>query len=259
MKYSSSTCLKTKSERSHNSPQLKSKIVDLHTYSVVNEYDHQSESKDMSDSSPAEYDMPIHTAQYLPKNMDDAFEKPVAARSSKKKSKSDSNLFLVRRACFRGFSKYYTNLFAHSNYAWQRQRGNKKKKTDIMVILKRFASDEFGKLIDTFSENQWSRFRKTLMRILFSQRYKKGDDFLEDIDFSGIRNVLYHYTTEARIEFLSDPQLCFLFHNFYAKHRDEFLNSKVQEECKLNMYELKQELAILDEECLMTLEKHNPF
>ena len=48
---------------------------------------------------------------------------------SKSKGKMDSNLFLVRRACFRGFSEYYKNLFANVNYSWQRKRCNKKKKT----------------------------------------------------------------------------------------------------------------------------------
>ena len=122
----------------------------------------------------------------------------------KLKSKNDSNLFLVRRACFRGFSEYFKNKFASSNYSWQRKRGNKKKKTPMMTLIKDFAQQEFGEIVTQFSEEQWLNFRKSLLTILFSHRYKKNDDFLKDLEFTQIRNVLYHYTTEARIEFLKN-------------------------------------------------------
>ena len=95
-------------------------------------------------------------------------------KSNKTKSKIDSNLFLVRRAWFRGFSEYYKNLFAKSNYSWQRKRGNKKKKTPMMTLIREFAESEFGDLISKLTESQWNKFRTTLFTILFSHRYKKG-------------------------------------------------------------------------------------
>lgn len=168
-------------------------------------------------------------------------------------------MFLVRRACFRGFSEYYKNLFAKPNYSWQRKRGNKKKKTPIMVLIREFAEEEFGNLIKNMTEEQWIRFRKTLLIVLFSHRYKKSDDFLKGLNFTNIRNVLYHYTTEARIEFLKDPQLCFLVHHFYVRDHQRFVGQKIEEKSKLNHYELKMEMTILDEESLITLEKNHPF
>ena len=115
-------------------------------------------------------------------------------------------MFLVRRACFRGFSEYFKNKFADANYSWQRKRGNKKKKTPMMVLIRDFAEQEFGSLVSGLTEAQWIRFRTTLFTVMFSHRYKKNDEFLKGIDFTRIRSVLYHYTTESRIEFLKDPQ-----------------------------------------------------
>lgn len=122
------------------------------------------------------------------------------------KSKAESNLFLVRRACFRGFSEYYKNKFAAANYSWQRKRGNKKKKTPMMELIRDFAEEEFGSLVTNLTESQWEIFRTTLFTVMFSHRYKKNDEFLAGIDFTEIRNVLYHYTTEARTEFLKNTQ-----------------------------------------------------
>lgn len=181
------------------------------------------------------------------------------SRKLKSKSKNDSNLFLVRRAWFRGFSEYYKNKFAAANYSWQRKRGNKKKKTPMMTLIRQFAEDEFGLVVTKLSEEQWVKFRTTLFTIMFSHRYKKNDDFLTGIDFTEIRNVLYHYTTEARNEFLKNSQFCFLIHHFFVKERVNFLDSKLKEKSKLKQHELKLELSILDEEAIMTLRKHSPF
>ena len=172
----------------------------------------------------------------------------------KSKNKNDSNLFLVRRACFRGFSEYFKNEFAASNYSWQRKRGNKKKKTPLMTLIREFAEDEFGDYVKSLREEQWLEFRKSLLTILFSHRYKKQDDFLEGIDFTQVRNVLYHYTTEARNEFLKNPHFCFLIHHFF-KNDKKFLEMKIKEKSKLNHGLLKMELNILDQEALMVLSK----
>lgn len=186
-------------------------------------------------------------------------KKSQKTKSRKSKAKNDSNLFLVRRACFRGFSEYFKNKFAKANYSWQRKRGNKKKKTPIMTLVREFANEEFGSLVSRLSESQWESFSKTLLTVLFSHRYKKNDDFLQGIDFTQIRSVLYHYTTESRVELLKDPQMCLLVRHFYIKDHVNFLETKIKEKSKLNMQELKLELAILDEEASRMLEKKSPF
>ena len=180
-------------------------------------------------------------------------------KSNKTKAKIDSNLFLVRRAWFRGFSEYYKNLFARANYSWQRKRGNKKKKTPMMTLIREFAESEFGDLISKLTESQWNKFRTTLFTILFSHRYKKDDEFLKGIDFTQVRSVLYHYTTEARVDFLKNPQFWYLIHHFYLKNRGQFLQSKQDDGRKLSIIELDTELSILHEESLTTLQRQSPF
>lgn len=128
-----------------------------------------------------------------------------------------------------------------------------------MVLIRDFAEQEFGSLVSGLTEAQWVRFRTTLFTVMFSHRYKKNDEFLKGIDFTRIRSVLYHYTTESRIEFLKDPQFWFLVHHFFMVDRTKFLDMKLKEKSKLNLDELKLELAILDEEALRTLEKQSPF
>lgn len=76
----------------------------------------------------------------------------------------------------------------------------------MMTLIKDFAEQEFGSLVKGLTEAQWVKFRTTLFTVMFSHRYKKNDEFLKGIDFTRIRSVLYHYTTEARVEFLKNSQ-----------------------------------------------------
>ena len=182
-----------------------------------------------------------------------------------KKAKNESdcpnsrNLFLIRRAWFRGFSEYFKNKFSVDNYSWQRKRGNKTKKVPIISLVRKFAESEFSELLNTFSDDQYAKFEKTLLVVLFSQRYKKNDEFLKDIDFSRIRNVLYRYTTEARHLLMKDPQMCFLIHHFYSNDWHRFIQSKIDEKTMLNTVQLKSELSILDEDTYQILNTNSPF
>jgi hypothetical protein len=175
------------------------------------------------------------------------------AKKSKESKKKDEtafewNNFLVRRACFRGISVYYKNKFSKINTSWQRKRVNKKKKTSMHVLIKEFATSEFGDAVDQLSEEQWIEFRNTLYSILFSHRYKKLDDFLENVEFSLIRGVLYSYTTEARVELISNPFFSKMVINFLEKGRESFFKSKVNGKPKLYAEEMKAELDALYEE-----------
>lgn len=158
------------------------------------------------------------------------------------------NNFLVRRACFRGISVYYKNKFSPINTSWQRKRVNKKKKTSMHVLIKEFASNEFGDIVQQLDEEQWTRFRDTLYSILFSHRFKKQDDFLEGVEFSTIRGVLYSYTTEARVELISNPFFSLMVLNFLEKGTTSFFKSKVIGKPKLYSEELQAELDALHEE-----------
>lgn len=129
----------------------------------------------------------------------------------------------------------------------------------MMILVREFAEQEFGSFVTNLSDDKWIEFRHTLLTILFSHRYKKNDEFIDGIDFTHIRNVLYHYTTESRKEIMKDAKLCLLIHHFYVKDGRNFLQAKIQEKSKLNHGHLKLELDVLDQEAILMLEKHFPF
>lgn len=184
------------------------------------------------------------------------------AQKSKLKKKSDDesfewNNFLIRRACFRGLSVYYKNKFAKTNVSWQRRRVNKKKKTPMHDLIKDFAIEEFGPIVERLSESKWVSFRNILYSILFSHRYKKTDDFLEGVDFKLVRGVLYSYTTDSRVELMSNPYFSLVVSNFLAKGKEEFITSKVRNKPNMYQQELKSELISLEEEADSCLKQYN--
>lgn len=151
-------------------------------------------------------------------------------QNSKEEEKTgfEWNNFLVRRACFRGLSEFYKKKFSKINISWQRKRVNKKKKTPMHDLIKQFAKNEFGKMIDNLNEEQWRDFRNTLYSVLFSHRYKKTDDFLDGVDFSIIRGVLYSYTTELRVELMTNPFFSIMMLKFLEKGKSSFLKEKLK-------------------------------
>lgn len=189
-------------------------------------------------------------------------ELPTKAQLRKKALTASSfewNNFLVRRACFRGLSVYYKAKFSKINTSWQRKRVNKKKKTPMHTLIKEFAVQEFGKVATNLDEPKWVAFRNVLYSILFSHRYKKNDEFLEGIDFKLIRGVLYAYTTEMRVELMSNPFFSLSVSNFLKKGKSEFITSKVKNKPKLYSDELKAELDALEDEAEHCLKNYNFF
>ncbi|CAI2362408.1 unnamed protein product [Moneuplotes crassus] len=158
------------------------------------------------------------------------------------------NNFLVRRACFRGLSEFYKKRFSKINISWQRRRVNKKKKTPMHELIKEFARNEFGKFVDTLGLEEWTEFRNTLYSVLFSHRYKKTDDFLEGVNFSVIRGVLYSYTTELRVELMSNPFFSIMMLKFLEKGKSNFLKEKLKGKPVLYSEEVNSELDSLEEE-----------
>ncbi len=115
-------------------------------------------------------------------------------------------------------------------------------------LIKQFATNEFGKMVDGLSEAQWKEFRDTLYSVLFSHRYKKTDEFLEGVNFSTIRGVLYSYTTELRVELMSNPFFSIMMLKFLEKGRSSFLEEKLKGKPVLYSEEVKSELESLEEE-----------
>jgi hypothetical protein len=65
------------------------------------------------------------------------------------------------------------------------------------------------------TEQEFQIFEAQILALMYSNRYKKADDFLKDIDFSLIRGVLYSYSENERIKALSNKHIAILFHHFY--------------------------------------------
>lgn len=186
----------------------------------------------------------------LPSSKDSILNFASQQEQTKAKSKDsfEWNNFLVRRACFRGLSEYFKKKFSKINISWQRKRVNKKKKTPMHDLIKVFATNEFGSMVDTLDQDQWRDFRNTLYSVLFSHRYKKTDDFLEGVDFSVIRGVLYSYTTELRVELMSNPFFSIMMLNFLENGKEAFLKDKLKGKPVLYSEEVKSELDSLEEE-----------
>ena len=115
-------------------------------------------------------------------------------------------------------------------------------------LIKEFASNEFGSVVDRLNNEEWEDFRKTLFSVLFSHRYKKADDFLQGVDFTLIRGVLYSYTTELRVELMSNPFFSIMMLNFLQKGKSSFLREKLEGKPWLYSEEVKAELDSLEDE-----------
>ena len=58
------------------------------------------------------------------------------------------NNFIVRRSCFRAFTKYYRKQFADRNKKFQKKRALKKKRLDMMDLVREFCQEEFPALLE---------------------------------------------------------------------------------------------------------------
>ena len=180
--------------------------------------------------------------------------------ASKPDSAFDWNNFLVRRACFRGVHAFFKSKFSKINTSWQRKRVNKTKKIHMHLLVKDFAIQEFGQAyVNKLSEDEWVQFRSTLYSILFSHRYKKNDDFLEGINFELVRNVLYSYTTETRVELMSNPFFSLMILHFLKHGKKQFIDSKVKGKPELYAEEVRTELESLNEEAIYYLKDSKFF
>mmetsp|Transcript_24592 Transcript_24592/g.27258 ORF Transcript_24592/g.27258 Transcript_24592/m.27258 type:complete len:130 (-) Transcript_24592:34-423(-) len=115
-------------------------------------------------------------------------------------------------------------------------------------LIKQFGLEEFGSVVTKLSEEEWVQFRNTLYSVFFSHRYKKADDFLDGVDFSHIRGVLYSYTTELRVELMSNPFFSMMMLNFLEKGKAPFLREKLEGRPWLYSEEVKAELDSLEDE-----------
>ena len=103
---------------------------------------------------------------------------------------------------------------------------------------------------------EFAQFEQAMLTVMYSNRYKKGDEFLAHIDFSIVRDVLYSYSEEARTRFFENRWMSMMFHHFYVQGANLVLSKAV---AKSSQYagEQEMELRFLDTQALSTLKAFN--
>lgn len=62
--------------------------------------------------------------------------------------------------------------------------------------------------------------------VLHSHRHNKGKEYIQDVDFSKVRQVLYSFSTSAKKLFLADKNYALIFANFYETEGKSFINCR---------------------------------
>mmetsp|Transcript_8652 Transcript_8652/g.8152 ORF Transcript_8652/g.8152 Transcript_8652/m.8152 type:complete len:130 (-) Transcript_8652:46-435(-) len=113
--------------------------------------------------------------------------------------------------------------------------------------ISEFIDEHFDQQYASLTEEQQREFRVALKQVLFSHRHKKGDLFLENIDFSASRAVMYSYSYKARDEFFSCMYRCFFFNYCLETYKVPFLKKAKKKDTKnLNEEYMKEFDSIED-------------
>lgn len=88
-------------------------------------------------------------------------------------------------------SKYFKDKFSKISKNWQKRRAKKQKVEDMEVLIKNFVHHEFYYLIAVNHTLSLEDLIPPMTAILHSHRYKKNENFIENVDFSIIRDLLY--------------------------------------------------------------------
>ena len=110
-------------------------------------------------------------------------------------------------------------------------------------------SGEFDDLMADMTSDQRFQLEKALITVLYSNRYKKQDNFVTEmgIDFTLVRGVLYKYNEDSKSQLLQDKTMAQLFVKFSEQGR-EFLLSKPRNKSSQYATEVEKELTALVEE-----------
>lgn len=96
-------------------------------------------------------------------------------------------------------------------------------KADMDALLVKFISSTFGpEVLNRSNEEDRRHILNSMMMIVFSHRYSKGDLFIQEaeaeadclVDFSVIRDVMYKYSKKAQDRYFSLPIESFFFAAF---------------------------------------------
>ena len=130
-------------------------------------------------------------------------------------------------------------------------------KADMDQMMSKFVCSMFGKeIFGTDSELSTSdklQLIHSMMMIVFSHRYNKGDLFINEaieakaeINFGVVRDVMYKYSKKAQDRYFSFPVESFLFASFaLSDEGHSFLQSKPDNADPEKLKRLKDDLAEL--------------
>ena len=71
-------------------------------------------------------------------------------------------------------------------------------------LVQKFCVEEFGEIVNSLEGDMLTSLIKPMMVIIHSHRYNKKESFIEGLDFTIIRNLIYSYSKEARVRFMED-------------------------------------------------------
>ena len=138
-------------------------------------------------------------------------------------------------------------------------------KAEMDIIMLKFVENVFGAELLNGKVDKM-QFVHSMMPIIFSHRYSKGDRFITEaekdqnvenpvVDFSIIRDVMYKYSRKSQDRFFSYPVESFLFAAFSLS--DEgilFLKSKPDNKVDEDkLHRLHDDLAKLKNQAVMSL------
>ena len=223
-------------------------------------YELEQSTEDSPESAPMNEEAPLAATDScsLPTSPDEE-EKISTARTvpatKKRPFAGIWNNFTIRRACFRGLIKYFRERFARRNKQFQKKRSLKKKNLEMRDLVREFCVEEFGAALSSMGD-QVVFLEEAVMALLNCHRYKKAESFLQDIDFSVVRDCMYRYTQDARERFMETPAYAFLFLHFCEHGAGALLLEKDQQtKEKKFVEELANELKLLQKEAWCSLKR----
>jgi hypothetical protein len=126
-------------------------------------------------------------------------------------------------------------------------------KVEMDELIEKFIINTFGTdIMKVHNETDAKLMINSMIMIVFSHRYNKGDRFIKEseencIDFSKVRDVMYKYSKKAQDRYFSYPIEAFFFAAFSLSDEGiNFLKSKPDNQGdEIKLLRLKADLSDL--------------
>lgn len=137
--------------------------------------------------------------------------------------------FFFLRTCFRTMNEYfkteYIEYFKTLDPDLQKQSLTSISRGEIEMAVSGYIDKMFGPSLmsnDVLNKGQKSKIIQSMITFVYAHRHNKEDLFLVEIkkekylDFSILRDCMYHYSRKAQDRFFSHPIEAFFFARFAA-------------------------------------------